>query len=131
MEGPVRTLEVSRNSEGKESLCWIEPEGTCAPDQAGLSASLVNAVSGPAPLDWSRCCVPLIRGLKMPWAILCGSLRCPETQHKEPLAFFLILNFRTSLFRSQVKFFFCPFVYMFWILVLCQIYSWQRFSPFL
>jgi hypothetical protein len=28
-----------------------EPEGTWAPDQAGLSASLINAVSGPALLD--------------------------------------------------------------------------------
>ena len=74
MEGPVRTLGVSRNSEHKELHCWSEPEGTCAPDQAGLSASLINAVSGPARLDWSRHCVPLTRGLRIPWGILCGSL---------------------------------------------------------
>ena len=44
-------------------------------DQAGLSASLVNAVSGPAQSDWSRRCVPLTRGLRIPWGILCGPLR--------------------------------------------------------
>jgi hypothetical protein len=75
MEGPVRTLGVSRNSTHKEPRCWSGPEGTCAPDQAGLSASLVNAISGPTQLDWSRLCVPLTRGLKNPWLILCGSFR--------------------------------------------------------
>jgi hypothetical protein len=38
---------VSGNSTRKEPWCWSVLEGTCAPDQAGLSASLVNAVSGP------------------------------------------------------------------------------------
>jgi hypothetical protein len=66
---------VSRNSTHNEVRCWSELEGTCAPDQAGLSASLINAVSGPARLDWSRRCVPLTRGLSIPWGILCGSLR--------------------------------------------------------
>ena len=75
VEGPVRTLGVSRNPVHKELCCWSEPEGTCAPDQAGLSASLNNAISGPARLDWSRCCVPLTRGLRIPWGILCGSLQ--------------------------------------------------------
>jgi hypothetical protein len=75
VEGPVRTLGVSRNSTGKEPWCWSGPEGTFAPDQARLSASLVNAVSGPVWLDWSRCCVPLTRGLRIPWWILCASLR--------------------------------------------------------
>ena len=49
-------------------------EVTCAPDQAGFSASLINAVSGPVRLDWSRSCVPLTRGLRILWGILCGSL---------------------------------------------------------
>ena len=71
----MRTLGVSRNSTGKEPWCWSGPEGTCAPDQARLSASLVNAVSGPVRLDWSRSCVPLTRGLRIPWGILCGPLR--------------------------------------------------------
>jgi hypothetical protein len=71
----VRTLGVSGNSAHKEHWCWSVPEGTCAPDQGRLSASLVNAVSGPARLDWSRCCVPLTGGLKIPWGILCGYLR--------------------------------------------------------
>jgi hypothetical protein len=71
----VRTLGVSSNSAHKELRCWSELEGTCAPDQAGLSASLINAVSGPLRLDWSRFCVPLTRGLRIPWGILCGSLQ--------------------------------------------------------
>ena len=50
------------------------PEGTCAPAQAGLSASLVNAVSGLVRLDWNRSCVPLTRGLSIRWGILCVSL---------------------------------------------------------
>jgi hypothetical protein len=70
----VRTLVVSRNSVCKEPRCWSGPEGTCAPDQARLTTFLVNAVSGPVRLDWSRHCVPLTRGLRIPWGILCGSL---------------------------------------------------------
>ena len=70
----MRTLGVSRNSAHKEPRCWSELEGTCAPDQARLSASLINAVSGPVRLAWGRRCVPLTRGLRIPWAILCGSL---------------------------------------------------------
>ena len=72
----------------KAHWCWIGPEGTCAPDQAGLSASLVNAVSGPAQLDWSRCFVPLTRGLKIPWGILCGSLQVSgDSEGKEARVF--------------------------------------------
>ena len=44
-------------------------------NQARLSASLINAVSGPVRLDLSRRCVPLTRGLRIPWGILCGPLR--------------------------------------------------------
>jgi hypothetical protein len=44
----VRTLGLSRNSVHKELHYCSGPEGTCAPAQAGLSASLVNAV----PSDW-------------------------------------------------------------------------------
>jgi hypothetical protein len=75
MECPVKTLGVSRNSMHKELCCWIEQKGTCAPDQSRLSASLINAVSGPGQLDWSRHRVLLTRGLRIPWGILCGSLR--------------------------------------------------------
>jgi hypothetical protein len=39
------------------------------------SASLVNAVSGSTRLDWGRRCVPLTRGLRISWGILCGPLR--------------------------------------------------------
>jgi hypothetical protein len=74
----VRNLGVSGTSAHKEPWCWNGPEGNCAPDQAGLSVSLVNAVSGPERLVWSRCCVPLTRGLRIPWCILCGSLWISE-----------------------------------------------------
>jgi hypothetical protein len=66
---------VSGDSVGKAPQCWSGPEETCAPDQAGLSDSLVNAVSGPMQSDWSRCCVLLTRGLKFLWGILYGSLQ--------------------------------------------------------
>ena len=79
------TLRVSGDFAYKEPQCWCGPEGTCDPAQAGLSASLNNAVSGPAQVDWSRCCVPLIRGLKIPWGILWGSLRVSgDSMGKEP-----------------------------------------------
>jgi hypothetical protein len=68
------SLQVSGYSAYKVPPCWIGPEGICAPVQAWLSASLVNAVSGPARLGWSICCVPLTRGLRIPWGMLCGSL---------------------------------------------------------
>ena len=58
----------------KVPWCWYGLEGNCDPDQAGFSASLIKAVSGPERLDWSRHCVPLTRGLRIPWGILCGSL---------------------------------------------------------
>ena len=47
--------------------------GLC-PYSDRVFASLTNAVSSPARLDWSRCCVPLTRRLSIPWGILCGSL---------------------------------------------------------
>ena len=54
-------------------------EGACAPTQTGFSASLTNAVSGPAQLDWGRCCVPLTRSLKILWRVLwvAGALATP------------------------------------------------------
>ena len=55
------------------------PEGTCAPDQAGFFASLINAVSGPMQLGWSRLCVPLTRGLKIPWQVLWVAGGCQQT----------------------------------------------------
>jgi hypothetical protein len=69
------SLWVSGDSPGQGPWYCSGLEGTCAPGQAGLSDSLINAVSGPTRLDWSRCCVPLTRGLRIPWWILCGSLR--------------------------------------------------------
>ena len=61
------------HGQGTPVLEWTG--GTCASDQARLSASLVNAVSVPVGLDWSRSCVPHTRGLRILWVILCGSLR--------------------------------------------------------
>ena len=48
----------------------LGPKGACAPTQTGFSAFLTNAVLGPARLDWSRCCVPLTRSLKIAWRVL-------------------------------------------------------------
>jgi hypothetical protein len=59
-------------------------EGTCAPDQARFSASLINAVSGPARLDWSSSCVPLTRGLKILWRVLWVAYGCHQTAPKLP-----------------------------------------------
>ena len=64
------TLRLSADSKPKVPRCWRGPEGTCAHDQARCSASLINAVSGPARLDWSSSCVPHTRGLKIPWSVL-------------------------------------------------------------
>ena len=64
-------LGVSADSVPKVTQSLHRPEGTCDPGHAGFSASLINAVSGPAQLDWSRSCVPRTRGLKIPWMILC------------------------------------------------------------
>jgi hypothetical protein len=78
-ECPVGTLGVSADSAPKVPLCWCGLEGTCDPGQAGFSASLSNAVSGPARLDWNRSCVPLTRGLKIPWMVLWGPWGFPQT----------------------------------------------------
>jgi hypothetical protein len=75
----VGTLRVSADSTPKGTHCWHGPEGTCDPDQAGFSASLINAVSGLAQLDWSRSCVLLTRGLKIPWRVLWVPCGCPQT----------------------------------------------------
>ena len=48
MEGPVGTLWVFADSELKLPKPWWGLEGTCTPEQAWFSASLINAVSGPA-----------------------------------------------------------------------------------
>ena len=79
VEGPVYTLRVSADSTPKVSLCWRGPEGTCAPDQARFSASLINVVSGPVRLNWSSSCVPLTRGFKIPWRVLWVAWGCQLT----------------------------------------------------
>ena len=73
------TLRVSADSMPKVPLCWRGLEGTCAPDQARFSASLINAVSGPVRLDWSSSCVPLTRGLKIWWWVLWVAWVCQQT----------------------------------------------------
>ena len=47
---------------------WTE-RGLC-PYSDWVFASLTNAVLGLARLDWSRCCVPLTRSLKIAWRVL-------------------------------------------------------------
>jgi hypothetical protein len=54
------------------------PQGTCAPDQAVFSASLINEVSGPMRLDWSSSCVPLTRSLKILWRFLWVAWGCAQ-----------------------------------------------------
>jgi hypothetical protein len=79
------SLQLSGDFVGKEPRCWHGLEGSCDPDQAGFSASLINAVSGPERLDWSRCSVPLTRGLQIPWRVLWGTLRASgDSEGKEP-----------------------------------------------
>jgi hypothetical protein len=56
-------------------------EGACAPTQTGFSAFLTNAVLGPARLDWSRCCVPLTRSLKIAWQVLWVAGSSQRTLH--------------------------------------------------
>jgi hypothetical protein len=70
VESPVGTLGVSSDSAPKVPQCWRGLEGTCDTDQAGFSASLINTVSGPLCLDWSRSCVPLTRVPKIEWRVL-------------------------------------------------------------
>ena len=70
--GPLR---VSGDSAGKVPRCSSGAEGTCAPGQAWVVCFPIYRVSGSARLDWGRRCVPLTRGLRIPWGILCGSLR--------------------------------------------------------
>jgi hypothetical protein len=70
---------VSGNSMRKESQCWSGLEGTCAPDHAGLSASLVNAVS--VWRDWIGVDTvfhsPEVLGSRGESCV--GPCRCPET----------------------------------------------------
>jgi hypothetical protein len=60
------TLGVSADFVPKVTRCCRQQEGTCDPGQAVFSVSLINAVSGPAGLDWNRTYVPLTRGPKIP-----------------------------------------------------------------
>jgi hypothetical protein len=70
---PWRVLWVAGGCQ--PTLCPSYPcaawtgRGLC-PYSGRVFASLTNAVSGPARLDWSRCCVPLTRSLKITWRVL-------------------------------------------------------------
>jgi hypothetical protein len=96
-------LWVSGDSVPMVSRCWCGPEGTYALDQAGFSAFLINAVLGPMWLDWSRSCVLLTRGLKIPWSVLwvpCGCLQTLRPRYPSSLVslyciFVLLLVFST------------------------------------
>ena len=79
------SLRVSGDTVSKVPRCWYGQEGNCDPDEAGFSASLIKAVTGPTWLDWSRWFVPLITGLKIPWGILWESLHVSrDSVGKEP-----------------------------------------------
>ena len=73
------TLGVSADFVPKVTRCWHRLEGTCDPGHARFSVSLINAVSGPARLDWNRSCVPLTRGPKILWRVLWEPKGCPLT----------------------------------------------------
>ena len=64
MENPVWALAGVRRLcwQGSPGLEW-RGRGFCP----GQSASLCTAVSGSARLNWGRRCVPLTRGLRIPW----------------------------------------------------------------
>jgi hypothetical protein len=79
MESALGTLGVSANPAPKVTRCWSQPEDTCDPGQSGLSASPINAVSGPPRLDWNRSCVPLSRGPTIPSRVLWGPWGCLPT----------------------------------------------------
>jgi hypothetical protein len=111
-ESPVGTLEMSAVSVPKVPRCWHWPEGTCDPGHARFSASLINSVLGPVWLDWSRSCVPLTRGLKIPWNFLWGPCRCLQTpcprypgagvDQKGLVTFSKILMFAFAIWKSLV-----------------------------
>ena len=65
------TLRVSQTLRPRYPGAGVGREGLVTLIRTGFSASLINAVSGPPKLDWSRSCVPLSRGLKIPWMVLC------------------------------------------------------------
>jgi hypothetical protein len=56
-------------------VAQVEWKGLVPQVRPGSTASLVTAVSGSARLDWGRRCIPLTRGLRILWGILCGPLR--------------------------------------------------------
>ena len=63
MDVSVRTLGLSSDSAQYVAQVLAQTRGTCDHCQASFSASLINAVSDPVRLDWSRGCVPFTRGL--------------------------------------------------------------------
>ena len=56
----------------------VEQKGLMPQVRPRSTASLVTTISGSARLDWGRHCVPLTRGLRIPWGILCGPLRVSD-----------------------------------------------------
>ena len=73
--------------------------GLC-PYSDRVFASLTNAVSSPASLDWSRCLVPLTRGLKFAWWLLW--VASGSQKSVRPLQHLQILAMTPALHSSQV-----------------------------
>ena len=73
--------------------------GLC-PYSDRVFASLTNAVSSPTRLDWSRCCVPLTRSLKIAWRVFCVAGRSQTTVR--PLQHLQMLAMTLALHSSQV-----------------------------
>ena len=74
---PCGPLWAPGNSAGQEARGSSEAEGAFVRVRPGQCASLCTAVSGSVRLDWGQRRVPLTRGLRIPWGILCGPLRVP------------------------------------------------------
>ena len=77
---------------------WTK-RGLC-PYSDRVFASLTNAVSSPARLDWSRYLVPLTRGLKIAWRVLWVAGGSQTTVR--PLQHLQMLAMTPALHYSQV-----------------------------
>jgi hypothetical protein len=70
--GPLR---VSGDSAVKVPRCSSGVGGTCAPGQAQVVCFPISRSLRFGAIGLGRRCVPLTRGLRIPWGILCGPVR--------------------------------------------------------
>ena len=95
---------VGQDSAGKVAWGSSRVEGTCAPEQAQVACfPKYRSLRFPR-LDWGRRCVPLTRGLRIPWGVPCGPLR---VLGKTLLAY--LLSSYEAVPKSPSKFSCCVF----------------------